>query len=109
MCIAFNILFSQTNNRSTQAVKIASVSGHLDNIPEVKWYYIEDNAIYIAFDPIYDGYQQTCNATAFKGNKAIGFGTHVYALDGKKYHSFKSLPSNWRFLYTATYRNGKKE
>ncbi len=77
---------------------------YLNDISEVKWWEVDDNSIYINFEPTPSDWNMIIRGAALKANKAIDFGTHVWALSGKQ--------KGWRpgdsgYLGEVTARYGK--
>ncbi|MFI3298739.1 MAG: hypothetical protein R3Y49_02935 [Rikenellaceae bacterium] len=86
--------------------------GFLNDIEDVAWWCVVDNNIaYIGFSDFPTDVKTICNSTAFQGNKALGFGFHVFAVDAKAYPNYQALinEANWKYNYEVTYRHGKIE
>lgn len=96
----------------------------LQDLPHVKWVNVENNTIYIGCDyrsikidpdipgeTRYSVMETSANVAAFKCNRKINFGVHVYVLNTAEYPTSQSRinDTNWKFQYTTTYRHGKKE
>lgn len=103
-----NELGSNTeNSHSSREGLLRERLQYLSEIEEVSWWIVDDNSVYIGFNTICSDLKQICNAAAFHGNKTIDFGCHVYALDAKDYPY--ATNSNFRHVYSATYRHGKMQ
>ena len=93
------------SSSNRQAVLKSELS-YLNDIIEITWWEVEDNNVYINFNPVPNDWNLIMRGAAFRGNKAIDFGTHVWALKGKK--------EGWRpghspYLGVATARYGEFE
>ena len=81
---------------------------YLSDIPEVKWVDLDDNNIYIGFNPVPDDMIAVCTAAALHGNKAINFGVHVWAINAARYNK-GWRPGDGSYIYETTARHGKIE
>ena len=76
---------------------------YLNDIPEIQWWEVVQNTVYISFSPVPNDYKKIIRMAAMKCNKKIDFGVHVWALDNQ--------PSGWRpgdgpYLGNVTARYG---
>ena len=53
---------------------------YLADIPEIEWFEIESNYVYLGFNKRPDDLYAVVPAAALHGNKAIDFGVHVWAV-----------------------------
>ena len=51
-----------------------------EDLPEIKWVEFDDNTVYIGFNPYPNDGESILRGAALKGNKAINFGCHVWAI-----------------------------
>ncbi|MEW6670186.1 MAG: hypothetical protein AB1427_00700 [Thermodesulfobacteriota bacterium] len=79
---------------------------YLKDIPEIAWVRIERNNVYIGFKERPPDLNNIVNAAAVHGNRAYGFGVHVWAIEAK-YPNWK--PGDAPFYCEATARQGKLE
>jgi len=79
---------------------------YLSDIPEISWVEFDGNNVYIGFKERPPDLRAIINAAAVHGNRALGFGVHVWAVP----ESQKGLYSGFNSYYcTATARYGKIE
>jgi hypothetical protein len=97
---------SSDKRSSTKNIKLSSALSYLNEMNEVKWIDIDDNDVYIGFDPLPSDYKIVCKAAALNGNKAINFGVHVWAINASKYHK-GWRPGDGTYYYETTARYGK--
>ena len=76
------------------------------DIPEISWVEFKNNNVYIGFNERTKDMRMIINAAALHGNRAYGFGVHVWAVD-EKYRGWS--PGNDPYYCTATARHGKIE
>jgi len=86
--------------------KIMDRLEYLNDVKEIVWIEIESNAVYIGFEPIPNDWEMIIDFAALYGNNVTGFGTHVWAVYGKR--------KGWRpgdssFIGNTTARHGKIE
>ena len=79
---------------------------YLSEVPEIVWYEVERNNVYIGFSPLPEDWEMIIKGAALRGNQAINFGCHVWAVDANK--------KGWRpgdspFYGEITARHGKLE
>ena len=79
---------------------------YLSGISEIEWYEISKNDIYIGFKTLPSDWQIIINGAALKGNKAIDFGVHVWAINANKF-SKGWRPGDGSFYGEVTTRYGK--
>ena len=75
---------------------------YLKDIPEISWIVIVKNNVYLGFNKKINDMGAICRGAALNGNRAYGFGVHVYAVDGHQ--------ADWRkakHYCRATARRGK--
>ena len=79
---------------------------YLNDIPEIQWWEVVQNKVFMSFSPVPNNYEIIIRDAALKGNKKIDFGVHVWAV--------KNQPAGWRpghspYLGEVTARYGKFE
>jgi len=79
---------------------------YLNGIPEIQWWEVVENMVFMSFSPVPNDYVIIIRDAALKGNKRIDFGVHVWAV--------KNQPAGWRpgngpYLGVVTARYGKFE
>jgi len=79
---------------------------YLNDIPEIQWWVVVQNKVFMSFSPLPNNYENIIRVAALKGNKKIDFGVHVWAV--------KNKPAGWRpghspYLSKVTARYGKFE
>lgn len=84
--------------------KIRRELSYLNDVQEVSWYEVDDNNVYIGFSPVPTDWNVIIRGAAYKANKAIDFGVHVWALKGSQ-RGWR--PGNGSFLGEVTARHGK--
>ena len=88
----------------TQLVRAAL--SYLDEVPEVAWYEVADNDVYVGFAPLPQDWEGVIRGAALRCNRAIDFGCHVWAVaaDQKGWR-----PGNSSYYGEATARHGRIE
>ena len=79
---------------------------YLDDIQEVDWWEVDDNTIYISFNPVPDDWNAIIRGAALGGNKAIGSGVHVWALNNQR-RGWRPSNKGDDYLGNTTARYGK--
>lgn len=79
---------------------------YLRDIEEVAWMQIDDNNVYLGFDPVPSDLAAIVNAAALKGNRALGFGVHIWTTSGDQ-RGWR--PGSGPYYCEATGRYGKLE
>ena len=79
---------------------------YLNGIPEIQWWEVVENKVFMSFSPVPNDYVIIIRDAALKGNKRIDFGVHVWAV--------KNQPAGWRpgnspYLGVVTARYGEFE
>ena len=64
--------------------KINEELKYLKNIKEVSWYEVENDNVYIGFSPVPSNWLAIIKEAALRGNKAINFRFHAWAVDASK-------------------------
>ena len=77
---------------------------YLKDIPEIAWVEFDGNDVYIGFKQRPSDLRAIVNAAAVWGNRAYGFGVHVWAVEAK-YRGWR--PGNAPYYCEATARYGK--
>ena len=98
---------TQTINKpshSSKEQKLKSLMVYLDDISEVKWWEVDENTIYINFNPTPNDWKAIIRGAALGGNEKIGFGVHVWALNNKN-RGWR--PGDSGYLGNVTARYGK--
>lgn len=109
--VVFYILMSSSRFYNTEVGKtyaqvLNKELSYLSEVPEIVWYEIERNNVYIGFSPLPEDWEMIIKGAALTGNHAINFGCHVWAVDANK--------KGWRpgdspFYGEVTARYGKLE
>jgi hypothetical protein len=94
---------SQKSSSSRQS-KVKNAISYLNDIDEVAWVEVDNNNVYVGFDPVPSDMDAIIRAAAMNGNRAADFGVHVWAV--------KSTQRNWRpgqgsYLAQHSARHGK--
>ncbi|MBN2182495.1 MAG: hypothetical protein JW715_11335 [Sedimentisphaerales bacterium] len=71
-----------TSASRTQALR--EELSYLSDIPEVAWFEIESNNVYVGFSSLPNDWEKIIKNAAQKGKAAINFGCHVYAISADK-------------------------
>lgn len=79
---------------------------YLSEIPEIEWYEIQRNNVYIGFKILPSDWQIIINGAALRGNETIDFGVHVWAIDSNRF-SKGWRPGDGPFYGEMTARYGK--
>ncbi len=78
---------------------------YLTDLPEVSWVIFNDNNVYVGFSSRPRDMGMIVNAAALHGNRAYGFGVHIYAVPDS---DRDKLPwGKWRLYCSASARYGK--
>lgn len=95
------------SSRSDRTAKAAAALAYLPTeVPEVKWVEVDGNNAYVGFSPVPGDIRGVVNGAAFNGNRAIGFGFHVWAVNAN------TASKGWRpgaagLICEATARKGR--
>jgi hypothetical protein len=92
------------NGSRGYGIKLMKELEYLNKVEEIVWVEIEDNDVYIGFDPVPSDWELIIRAAAFNGNRAIDFGTHVWAAYGSR-RGWR--PGQSKYLGEVTARYGK--
>jgi len=85
--------------------KIKSALNYLDEaVKEIQWIEIEGNTVYIGFKALPEDYVLIIKGAALRGNKAIDFGVHVWAISAE-HRGWR--PGKGPYYGEATARYGK--
>ena len=57
---------------------------YLSDIPEVAWIEIERNSVYVGFSSLPSDWEMIIKGAALRGNEALNFGCHVWAVHANK-------------------------
>ena len=68
----------------------------------ISWVVFDKNSVYIGFETVDNDLGMIVRGAAVQGNKAYGFGVHIYAVDANK-GDWKTAPH----YCTATARHGR--
>ena len=74
------IIFNFSNVFADDSENLKKRLEYLNDIPEISWYEVERNNVYIGFNNIPIDFRVIVNAAAVHGNNAYGFGVHVWAV-----------------------------
>jgi len=99
-----NTQTTKKSSRVSKGQKLKSLMVYLDDINEVKWWEVDDNTVYISFNPVPSDWNSIIRGAALGGNEKIGFGVHVWALNNK---SRGWRPGDSGYLGNVTARHGK--
>ncbi|MDY6789867.1 MAG: hypothetical protein SWH54_01245 [Thermodesulfobacteriota bacterium] len=75
---------------------------YLKDIPEISWVVFDENSVYLGFNKVPGDMSAIVRGAALQGNKAYGFGVHVWAMNANK-GDWKTAPH----YCTATARWGR--
>ncbi len=96
-----------TYSKSTTSTKsLMTAMNYLNDISEISWWEVDDNDVYINFEPLPSDWNMIVRAVALKGNKTTNFGVHVWVMSGKQ-KGWK--PRDGGHLKQITARYGKIE
>lgn len=101
---ALSFLFIPMTATGEDAAALKSSLQYLSKIDEVRWLEFDRNNVYIGFDRRPADLAAVVNAAAVIGNRAYGFGVHVWAVNAEN--------SGWRpgdgpYYCEATARHGE--
>ncbi len=77
---------------------------YLDDVEEIVSWRVDDNNVYIHFAPVPDDWRGIIRGAALRGNRAIDFGCHVWAID---HRVRQARGGNAGYLDEVTARYGK--
>jgi hypothetical protein len=103
---AFLCLFTASESTARDQAALTKRLSYLQNIPEISWVEYERNNVYIGFNKRPDDLRTIINAAAAMGNRAYGFGVHVWAV---KANQRGWRPGDGEYYCEATARYGKVE
>ena len=97
---------TRTTKSTTPSKSLMSSMNYLNDISDISWWEVDDNDVYINFEPLPSDWNMIIRASALKGNKTTDFGVHVWAMTGKR--------KGWRpgdsgYTGSVTARYGKIE
>ena len=95
-----------SSRTSDKEGKLESTVAYLKDIDEVSWVEVEGNDVYIGFKSRPSDLTAIVGAAALHGNRATGFGVHVWAVDAK--HT-GWRPGSGPYFLELTARHGKIE
>lgn len=95
---------SASQQHAQQEVKLRAALAYLIDIPEVSWFEVVGNNVYVGFNSKSDDLSLIIRGAAVKGNKAIQFGVHVWAVPA---NNRGWRPGKGPFYEEVTARNGK--
>ena len=101
----------RTAETAEQGEQLREALAYLDDreaLPEVAWWRVDGNSVVIGFTEWREDGQSVINAAAHHGNRAIGFGCHVYAVPADDTEAQTSGKIG-RMYGTATVRHGQLE
>jgi hypothetical protein len=78
---------------------------YLNDIDEVSWVEFDANNVYVGFERRPADLSAIVNAAAVNGNRALGFGVHVWAVPGRR----GWRPGDGTYYCEATARHGELE
>ncbi len=105
--LLFTILLSLSTAQTyakTREEKLSRQLTYLKKIPEVTWVQVQRNSVYIGWRVRPDDLRAIVGAAAYQGNRAIGFGVHIYNYDSTRFQTPSTGPL---FFCTATFRYGE--
>lgn len=86
--------------------KVLEATEFLKTLPEVAYYFVKRNNVYVALNQHPAKTAVTLRAAALKANKALGLGAHVYVLGAKAFQGFtEDGPSMDYYVCHVTYRH----
>jgi hypothetical protein len=93
--------------RSTNTETVlANAMSYLAGISEIEWYEVHNNNVYIGFNTFPSDWRTIINGAALRGNEAIDFGVHVWAINANRI-SKGWRPGDGSYYEEVTARYGK--
>lgn len=94
------------NSEAGREAKIREALSYVESVREVAWLEVNNNNVYLGFEPAPSDLSIVVGGAALKANDAIGFGAHVWAVDASV------ADRSWRpgdrgFICNATARFGQ--
>ena len=102
--LVMTIQYLSPPDKQRPKISIKKSLSYLNDIPEVEWVEVDGNDVYIGFKERPSDLKLIIHAAAINGNRAHGFGVHVWAVDAK-YAGWR--PGAGPYWCTATARHGK--
>ncbi len=93
-------------NHSSNYQALHKAMSYLSEIPEVEWHEIQRNNVYIGFKQLPSDWRIIINGAALRGNEAMNFGCHIWAIDANKFNE-GWRPGDGPFYGEMTARYGK--
>jgi hypothetical protein len=76
-------LAESTNKQRSREIILRQELSYLNDIEEVAWYEVDDNDVIVGFEPLPEDWELVIRGAALRGNRAIDFGCHVWAVKAK--------------------------
>jgi len=95
------------NGSSGYGEKLKERLDYLNKVKEIIWIDIENNDVYIGFDPVPDDWKLVAQMAALHGNNKIGFGVHVWAIHTRQ-RGWRPGTGGYLGEYTARYGSIEK-
>lgn len=92
--------------RSSNYQALQGAMSYLLDIPEIEWYEIQGNDIYIGFNTLPSDWRIIINGAALRANETIDFGVHVWAIDSNRFNK-GWRPGDGSYYGEVTARYGK--
>jgi hypothetical protein len=96
----------KSNNPTDQETILLQRLSYLNDVEEIAWFEVDNNDVYIGFDPLPSDWKLIIQSAAIHGNNVINFGCHVWAVKGSE-RGWR--PSNGPHYGNVTARHGKIE
>ena len=93
-------------SKSNREIVKKNTLSYLNDIEEIQWFEVDDNDVYISFNPVPSDWNLVIRGADFRAHKAINFVIHVWELKNKR-RGWK--PSDGGYLDEVTARYGRVE
>ena len=105
LVVGISMLPDDPDGTTNEPERLAEALAYLNEIDDVTWVEVDSNNAYSGFASVPEDLALIVNAAAMNGNKVLGFGVHVWAVQA----DLGWRPGQPGFLCEATARGGQFE
>ena len=105
LVVGISMLPDDPDGTTNEPERLAEALAYLNEIDDVTWVEVDSNNAYLGFASVPEDLALIVNAAAMNGNKVLGLGVHVWAVQA----DLGWRPGQPGFLCAATARGGQFE
>ena len=105
LAVGISMLPDDPDGTTNEPERLAEALAYLNEIDDVTWVEVDSNNAYLGFASVPEDLALIVNAAAMNGNKVLGLGVHVWAVQA----DLGWRPGQPGFLCAATARGGQFE